>query len=179
MLTCWQGRKETDLFDRIRNSSKTGDAKKKTATDKKRREKAIKEAINTAVELFGEVKDVRDELDILQWIATYQRSVQKKLFKKDVPEPDLIASHVLKDISLMEQRASRIQEAVGPHARYLNFKNINKITLGQLNTFLAARYNSEHRGRRIYEAKQCPRGIYSMHCYFCEYCQLQMYLLNY
>lgn len=46
------------------------------------RNKRIKKAIKAAATLSNEIRDIRDELQMLQAIAKHQAEVQKKLQKK-------------------------------------------------------------------------------------------------
>lgn len=86
---------------------------------------AVKQAISTAEELFSEVKDIRDELGIVQWIVSCQEIVQKRLpgDNKDTKDTsELTVKYVLKDIARMEQLASRIQENVSYLAWIADFR---------------------------------------------------------
>jgi hypothetical protein len=74
--------------------------------------RSVKQAISTAEKLFSEVKDIRDELGILQWIVSCQETVQKKLPKINKDTTELTVKYVMNDITRMEQLASRIQENV-------------------------------------------------------------------
>ncbi|KAI2472581.1 hypothetical protein F4781DRAFT_343816 [Annulohypoxylon bovei var. microspora] len=98
------GRNETNLFTQIQqleNGLKTSG-----------REKKFREATIEAEKLFGEIKDIRDELSIIKSIVNYQNIVQRKLFDKDPTDSDLAASYIINDLTEMESLASRIQTAV-------------------------------------------------------------------
>lgn len=81
-------------------------------TDSSTYDAKIKDAIKTAERLFGEIKDIRDELNILKSIANHQNSVQNKLMGKGSAELDLTASYITNDITEMDNLANRIQSAV-------------------------------------------------------------------
>ncbi|KAF2638453.1 hypothetical protein P280DRAFT_84634 [Massarina eburnea CBS 473.64] len=112
------GREETRLFNTVRDLTKTKKTENdKTDTDKEREnggkhDEKIRGAMIIAQNLLSDVKDVRDELNILQWIADCKEVVQRKMLTDDSKPSDLPASYILKDIRRMEQLASRIQEAV-------------------------------------------------------------------
>ncbi|KAI1775281.1 hypothetical protein F4818DRAFT_441378 [Hypoxylon cercidicola] len=96
------GRKETDLFQKLENES--------NVTSKS--EKEFRDATIEAKNLFSEIKDIRDELNIIKSIVNYQNIVQRKLFEKDPTDSGLAASYIVNDITEMESLASRIQSAV-------------------------------------------------------------------
>ena len=68
--------------------------------------------IRAADKLFSEIKDIRDELNILKSIANYQDIVQRKLLGKTSTDSDLAAKYIVNDIIEMDKLAKRIQLAV-------------------------------------------------------------------
>ncbi|VUC27773.1 unnamed protein product [Clonostachys rosea] len=74
----------------------------------------IRKAIKQAEKLSCDVKDIRDELNILKSVATYQKDIQDKLssaVNKGV-RSNLTAKYVEGDINGMDKVAERIQSAV-------------------------------------------------------------------
>ncbi|KAM0290518.1 hypothetical protein ACHAO9_004876 [Fusarium lateritium] len=72
----------------------------------------IRNAIRRTEHLFTDIKDVRDELNILKAIVQYQKIVERGLAKEDVKDTDLLSENILGDIKEMEVVAERIQLAV-------------------------------------------------------------------
>ncbi|KAK1488528.1 hypothetical protein CABS01_02158 [Colletotrichum abscissum] len=68
-------------------------------------------AINKAEKLYSDIKDVRDELNILKSVAQYQQSVQRKLTPSQVKNADLTAAQVVSNIIELDVVADRIQLA--------------------------------------------------------------------
>ncbi|KAI1478751.1 hypothetical protein F4774DRAFT_143221 [Daldinia eschscholtzii] len=98
------GRKETDLFAKFQELQ--------NGVDTDGRKKKFKEATVEAEQLFGELKDVRDELGIIKSIVGYQKVVQRKLFEKSSTGSSLSTDYIADDIAEMEKLAGRIQSAV-------------------------------------------------------------------
>ncbi|CAH0044338.1 unnamed protein product [Clonostachys solani] len=72
----------------------------------------LRDEIFKAHKLFIDVKDIRDELNILKSIAKYQEIVQEKMLgKKHCAELNLPASYVVNDIAEMDKLVERIQSA--------------------------------------------------------------------
>ncbi|KAK7706280.1 hypothetical protein SLS64_007619 [Diaporthe eres] len=85
----------------------------------------IRSAIKNAKKLYCDIKDVRDELNILKSVAQYQRDVQRVVARegardanlsaasiKEMKESDLPADYIVNDIEEMDIVADRIQSAV-------------------------------------------------------------------
>ncbi|KAK1542136.1 hypothetical protein CPAR01_05523 [Colletotrichum paranaense] len=72
----------------------------------------MEDAFEQAEKLYGDIKDVRDELNILKSVAQHQRTVQRGLYKKMKKIVDLPAAYVVNDIAHMEAVAERIESAV-------------------------------------------------------------------
>ncbi|KAL1875215.1 hypothetical protein Daus18300_003286 [Diaporthe australafricana] len=72
----------------------------------------LREAIKKAKDLSSNIKDIRDELNILKATAQYQRDVQEGVYKDQVLRADLSAAHVVNDIREMDSVADRIQAAL-------------------------------------------------------------------
>ncbi|RSL40494.1 hypothetical protein CEP54_016103 [Fusarium duplospermum] len=72
----------------------------------------IKSAIKEAEKLYCDIKDVRDELNILKSAAQYQMIVQRGLANSPVEDADLSATYVVNDLREMDTFADRIQSAV-------------------------------------------------------------------
>ncbi|CAH0054474.1 unnamed protein product [Clonostachys solani] len=115
------GRDETILFKQLtKQPSVSKDAGKPRNTIVKHLLNAtfggveIRKAIKQAEKLSCDVKDIRDELNILKSVAIYQRDVQDRLsavLKKEV-RSNLTAKYVEGDINGMDKVAERIQSAV-------------------------------------------------------------------
>ncbi|KAF5962343.1 Het6 heterokaryon incompatibility protein [Fusarium bulbicola] len=71
----------------------------------------ISAAIKKAKDLYCDIKDVRDELNILKSVAQYQQIVQRGL-SKDVDESRFSSSYVVKDLRELDSIAERIQLAI-------------------------------------------------------------------
>ncbi|KAG5768336.1 hypothetical protein H9Q72_004104 [Fusarium xylarioides] len=72
----------------------------------------IRDAIRRTEHLFTDIKDVRDELNILKAIVQYQKIVERGLAGEKAKDTDLLAENILGDIKEMELVAERIQLAV-------------------------------------------------------------------
>ncbi|KAI0380798.1 hypothetical protein F5Y04DRAFT_289242 [Hypomontagnella monticulosa] len=110
------GRNESNLFEKVRNLDKENTPG---------REIKFVEATTEAETLFSEIKSVRDELNIIRSIGSYQAIVQRKLFGGDPKDSGLAASYVVNDITEMERRATRIQSAVNSTLSLLQSKIAN------------------------------------------------------
>ncbi|KAH0443971.1 hypothetical protein CcaCcLH18_00797 [Colletotrichum camelliae] len=75
-------------------------------------------AVKKAAQLLFEIKDVRDELNILRTIAEFQRKVQSRMNGRELTatspilDEDLTAVYVRNDIDEMDQLAGRIKDAL-------------------------------------------------------------------
>ncbi|KAF3024990.1 hypothetical protein E8E14_013975 [Neopestalotiopsis sp. 37M] len=128
-------RDETELFEKLRTLTE----KMRTVSSLKDRTKdsqgqsldeQLTKATMEAEELSKTVKDILDELNILEGVANYQQDVQRSMkvmkamkkqeiqssvrgMKKDkVPETDLSATYIISDISRLESVAKRVHDAV-------------------------------------------------------------------
>lgn len=90
----------------------------------------LTEATFDAEELSGKVKDILDELNSLESTVHYQQDVQrsmkalksmkkqalqmgmKEIKKSNVPETDLSATYIIKDINRLDSVAKRVHDAV-------------------------------------------------------------------
>ncbi|KAI4602957.1 hypothetical protein KJ359_008178 [Pestalotiopsis sp. 9143b] len=70
-----------------------------------------KNAISKAERLLSEIKDVRDELNILRSIVSYQNTVQLQVHKARSSDSVLSSRYISNDIADMERLATRIQSA--------------------------------------------------------------------
>jgi hypothetical protein len=104
-------------------TSKQVEEKPQEESDQEKEYKSISEAMN----LLIEVKDIRDELNILSYLLTQQKTVWQKLLDLSVNEDGTIISDnisakeaerwrgpgsALKDIAEMDKIAQRIQDSV-------------------------------------------------------------------
>lgn len=93
--------------------------------------KEIRNKIKYAEELYCDIKDVRDELNILKSVVQHQKFVQKLLasqyvrdgnpsntYFKQMKDSDLSAAHILSYIEEMDTVADRIQSAVSLPSRH-------------------------------------------------------------
>ncbi|KAK2675010.1 Ankyrin repeat [Fusarium oxysporum f. sp. vasinfectum] len=72
----------------------------------------ISSAIQKAKDLYCDIKDVRDELNILKSVAQYQQIVQRGLAGKGVDESRFSSTYVVKDVKELDSIAERIQSAI-------------------------------------------------------------------
>ncbi|KAF5641479.1 ankyrin unc44 [Fusarium tjaetaba] len=72
----------------------------------------ISAQIEKATELYCEIKDVRDEVNILKSVAQFQQIVQRGLAGKDVDESRFSSTYVVKDLKELDSIAERIQGAI-------------------------------------------------------------------
>lgn len=101
--------------------------------------KRIRDSISGATHLYGEIKDVRDELNILKSIANYQSIVQNKLFGKRSITLDLAASYMVSDLEEMDKLAGRIETAVRHPTIVVSSVLISNIL--QVNTMISLQEN--------------------------------------
>ncbi|KAG5792174.1 hypothetical protein H9Q69_008763 [Fusarium xylarioides] len=80
-------------------------------TDGRTQSQVISDAIDKEKSLYGDIKDVRDELNILKSVAQFQQIVQKGLAGKDVDESRFSSTYVVKDLQELDSIAERIQSA--------------------------------------------------------------------
>lgn len=71
-----------------------------------------KKSISKSESLLSEIKDVRDELNILSSIVNYQNTVQRQVYDESSSESGLSSRYISNDIANMEKLATRIQSAV-------------------------------------------------------------------
>ncbi|KAF4949398.1 hypothetical protein FSARC_13488 [Fusarium sarcochroum] len=124
---------ESDLFDNFRKHTGVGQSQKE---DKAERNERIEKAISDAAELSYEIRDIRDELQILQTIAKYQRTVQKSLKNENSTDTGLWEGYILSDIQDMTKTADRIQSGVETtlaleHSQVANFQAILSLKQAQ------------------------------------------------
>ncbi|TVY68341.1 Ankyrin-3 [Fusarium oxysporum f. sp. cubense] len=72
----------------------------------------ISSAIQKAKDLYCDIKDARDELNILKSVAQYQQIVQRGLAEKGVDESRFSSTYVVKDVKELDSIAERIQSAI-------------------------------------------------------------------
>ncbi|KAG5811660.1 hypothetical protein H9Q74_004545 [Fusarium xylarioides] len=72
----------------------------------------ISAAIKKAKDLYCDIKDIRDELNILKSVAQYQQIVQRGLASKEVDESRFSSTYVVKDLRELDSIAERIQLAI-------------------------------------------------------------------
>lgn len=133
-LTVWQGRSETRLFKQFEDQMKNEEE------DWGKHAEHIKVSIAGATRLYSEIKDVRDELNILKSIANYQRIVQNQLFDKRWVTLDLAASYMVSDLEELDKLAGRIETAVRQLSPYCD--SVLLITsIFQVNTMISLQEN--------------------------------------
>lgn len=72
----------------------------------------MERTIKQAEELYGDIKDVRDELNILKSVAQYQETVQMRLRNCQKKTTDLSAAYIVNNVKELDVVADRIQSAV-------------------------------------------------------------------
>lgn len=70
-------------------------------------------AIKKAERMYCEIKDIRDELNILKSAVQHQRTVEAGLHRRSL-DGDLTAAYIVNDLKEMDNSAERIQSAVSP-----------------------------------------------------------------
>lgn len=80
----------------------------------------LKKTLESVAKQLCNIKDIRDELNILKTVATWQNKVQSTMAKKKIGEEDskatkteLLAEYILTDIEELGEIAMQVQEAVG------------------------------------------------------------------
>ncbi|KAJ0312211.1 hypothetical protein COL516b_001283 [Colletotrichum fioriniae] len=71
----------------------------------------MERTIKQAEELYGDIKDVRDELNILKSVAQYQETVQMRLRNCQKKTTDLSAAYIVNNVKELDVVADRIQSA--------------------------------------------------------------------
>ncbi|CAH0023250.1 unnamed protein product [Clonostachys rhizophaga] len=109
------GRDETALFERFSKFSlKTND---RHGLEHLLLDNEIRKATEEAKRMSCEIKDIRDELNILKSVAQYQRDVEQKLSTNDSSKmgsrnSSLRANYVVEDVSQMDRVSLRIQSSI-------------------------------------------------------------------
>lgn len=76
------------------------------------REKELAEAALKTHELSRRVKNILDELNILDTMAHYQQDVQRAMKKHDIAEADLTSTYIINDIKRLNGVGKRVYAAV-------------------------------------------------------------------
>ncbi|EXF75204.1 hypothetical protein CFIO01_06162 [Colletotrichum fioriniae PJ7] len=97
-------------FPKWKRDSETGSKRSPSASSDAGT--TMEDAFEEAEKLYGDIKDVRDELNILKSVAQHQKTVQMGLENKEKLTADLSAAYVVNDIEQMEAVAQRIESAV-------------------------------------------------------------------
>ncbi|SPO05269.1 uncharacterized protein DNG_07956 [Cephalotrichum gorgonifer] len=108
------GMDEANLFEKASPLKKNGkdQAQNKAGSQKEGKlDTDINATLEEAVTLYCRIKDIRDELNILKTIATYQNDVQGKMPGRGSTPAETTAAYIVADITKMELMANRIQEA--------------------------------------------------------------------
>ncbi|KAM5363840.1 hypothetical protein ACJZ2D_011816 [Fusarium nematophilum] len=103
----WQQQTESNGEEKPKKHSSTDEAAPKPSPDDE-----IRNAIKKAERLYCDIKDVRDELNILKSAAQYQHIVQMGLSDMQTKDADLTAAYVVNDLKEVDIVADRIQSAV-------------------------------------------------------------------
>ncbi|EWY84207.1 hypothetical protein FOYG_13970 [Fusarium oxysporum NRRL 32931] len=93
------------------STSRVGGAETKQ-TNVQTQSQIISAAIKEEKRLYGDIKDVRDELNILKSVAQFQQIVQRGLAGKEVDESWFSSTYVVKDLQELDSIAERIQSAI-------------------------------------------------------------------
>ena len=119
-----QATKEANLYEKFRlQMTETREALERVGLEVKN-DKDSKSRVQEAATLACEIKDIRDELNIIKTITNYQKIVQDSLNGNrtdrdrrgpdDIPaDTDGSATYIISDIIGMERVADRIHAAVG------------------------------------------------------------------
>lgn len=110
-----QATEETKLYETFRTQKNTDHSAQRhrwLVGSSQEANQQIENNIWRAIGLSHELKDVKDELNILSSVAKYQSVVQRDQ-RGRVPLPaDKSAMHVVDDIDEMEKMADRLQSSV-------------------------------------------------------------------
>ncbi|KAK1448688.1 hypothetical protein CMEL01_08003 [Colletotrichum melonis] len=111
------GRQEADLYGQFSGYTRTLRQEEETSSSHGN-PLTTEEAVKKAAQLLFEIKDVRDELNILRTVAEFQRKVQSRMDGREpnaistVLDADLTAAYVRNDIDEMDKLAGRIRDAL-------------------------------------------------------------------
>ncbi|UQC90706.1 uncharacterized protein CLUP02_16236 [Colletotrichum lupini] len=111
------GRQEADLYGQFSGYTRTLRQEEETSSSHGN-PLTTEEADKKAAQLLFEIKDVRDELNILRTVAEFQRKVQSRMDGREpnaistVLDADLTAAYVRNDIDEMDKLAGRIRDAL-------------------------------------------------------------------
>ncbi|KAI3527918.1 hypothetical protein CABS03_11814 [Colletotrichum abscissum] len=111
-----EGRQEADLYGQFSGYTRTLRQEEETSSSHGN-PLTTEEAVKKAAQLLFEIKDVRDELNILRTVAEFQRKVQSRMDGREpntisnVLDADLTAAYVRNDIDEMDKLAGRIRDA--------------------------------------------------------------------
>ncbi len=87
-------------------------ADKRKADEKKANKQGSgKQIARDTAQLLSQIKDIRDELNILKVVATHQRKVQDGL-STETSQDSQSAAYIINDIEEMDRIATRIHEGV-------------------------------------------------------------------
>ena len=103
---------ESNLFERFIRQKSNSDDQDKKAKKERRSTQEIEKAFEKAARMSSDIKDIRDELNILRTVAKYQETIQRKWSDGDSRLIDQPATYIIKDITEMDNIADRIQTAV-------------------------------------------------------------------
>ncbi|KAK1524027.1 uncharacterized protein CCOS01_09114 [Colletotrichum costaricense] len=111
------GRQEADLYGQFSGYTRTLRQEEETSSSHGN-PLTTEEAVKKAAQLLFEIKDVRDELNILRTVAEFQRKVQSRMDGREpnaistMLDADLTAAYVRNDIDEMDKLAGRIRDAL-------------------------------------------------------------------
>lgn len=101
-------------YDSREETNVTKDSEATTTDTERSRERyiQIKDAIEREVQLLSDIKDVRDELNILKSIVKYQSGVETQLLGNSSTDQAWSAKYIEGDLGAMDELAKRIADAV-------------------------------------------------------------------
>lgn len=122
----------------------------------------MRKSIEKAKKLSCDIKDVRDELNILKSAARFQRVVQRNLARGQ-RNLDISADYVENDIREMDEVASRIQSAVG--STKFSIANVCWLLYLPAKHDVAAttKWDRERTGADFSKSEQGPHDFYLCH----------------
>ncbi|KAJ4149121.1 hypothetical protein NW754_000560 [Fusarium falciforme] len=108
-----RGRKESRLFSlSYRRDNDSGELEASLdAEHTSKKKKALQNALEKVAKQLCDIKDIRDELNILKSIAAFQHKVQSNMAGNGAKE-ELSSYYLLRDIDELDKFADQTQEAV-------------------------------------------------------------------
>ncbi|KAK1503082.1 hypothetical protein CTAM01_05071 [Colletotrichum tamarilloi] len=164
------GRQEADLYGQFSGYTRTLRQEEETSSSHGN-PLTTEEAVKKAAQLLFEIKDVRDELNILRTVAEFQRKVQSRMDGREpdaistMLDADLTAAYVRNDIDEMDKLAGRIRDALHTtitlHESEISLDQGKRVMMFTVITawFSKERDRKPHSGQRISRQYKAKRAL--------------------